>query len=412
MINMKNIKSTVISLLSTPTAEEIQAVRETEHFFAIDLLRGFSAVVILIWHYQHFYYPHPLNPGSSVPNINATVEPMYGLLAPFYNHGYWAVQLFWIISGFVFAHVYAGKITAARDFAISRFARLYPLHVITLVFIGLIQILSKHIDGGYQVVTVNDPYDFFLNLFFISQWGFQSAASFNAPIWSVSIEMGIYALFFILARNIFSAGVVFSVVLVLFGYVIVQVGTPLWFFGMCSMFFFTGVLIFYLLAKCRNNKIFILSICMLSLAYFSHFVISGIVERKPFTNTEGYLLAPIVVLAGLIDISRIGKKTFQKLRWIGDATYSIYLWHFPIQVFVLTFLFYFSINRSFFNRPITLFIWIFGMLLIGRLSFRYIERPLQSAAKSWAYKNISVGPEKVLPPFTEADLPDARDRSR
>jgi peptidoglycan/LPS O-acetylase OafA/YrhL len=198
-----------------------------------------------------------------------------------------------------------------------------------------------------------------------------------------------------LARNVFSAGVVFPAVLVAFGYVIVQVGTPLWFFGMCAMFFFTGALIFYFLAKFRNNKALIILLCLASLCYFAHFVISGIVERKPFTNTEGYLLVPIVTFAALIDVSGIGRAALRKVKWIGDATYSIYLWHFPIQVLILTAMYRFSVDRSFFNSPGTLLVWIAGMLMVGRLSFKYIERPLQSAARKWAYENISVGVESI-----------------
>ena len=50
--------------------------------------------------------------------------------------------------------------------------------------------------GNYQINSINDTYHFILNFFFISGWGFEKSYSFNGPIWSVSIELIIYALSF------------------------------------------------------------------------------------------------------------------------------------------------------------------------------------------------------------------------
>src|SRR5690606_24787195 len=44
-----------------------------------------------------------------------------------------------------------------------------------------------------------DAYHFWLQTAFVSHWGFEQGESFNAPIWSVSIEVGLYALFFAFA---------------------------------------------------------------------------------------------------------------------------------------------------------------------------------------------------------------------
>lgn len=86
---------------------------------------------------------------------------------------------------------------------------------------------------------------------------------------------------------------------------------------------------------------------------------------------------PAVILAATIDINKYFHSSVQSLRWIGDATYSIYLWHFPVQVLSLTFLNYYGVDRTIFTTPAALIVWILGMLLIAHLSFRFIEKPLQ-----------------------------------
>jgi peptidoglycan/LPS O-acetylase OafA/YrhL len=90
-----------------------------ERFHFVDLLRGLSAIIILIWHYNHFYWTNEI--GLTHGSIR---QPFYSILKPFYTDGYWAVQFFWLISGFVFSHVYSHRRTSGKEFFIRRFARL------------------------------------------------------------------------------------------------------------------------------------------------------------------------------------------------------------------------------------------------------------------------------------------------
>ncbi|TPV97788.1 MAG: hypothetical protein USCAAHI_02776 [Beijerinckiaceae bacterium] len=81
----------------------IKPTSETPHYFAwVDFLRWFAALSVLIWHYQHFYYT---SPGKSTLSDPST-QPFFKLFHVFYTYGFNAVQLFWIISGFVFANIY------------------------------------------------------------------------------------------------------------------------------------------------------------------------------------------------------------------------------------------------------------------------------------------------------------------
>lgn len=66
---------------------------------------------------------------------------------PFLGHAYLAVDLFFLLSGFVKAHVY-GRALASNwranwlRFAIARFARIYPLFALTTLAMMVVVALS------------------------------------------------------------------------------------------------------------------------------------------------------------------------------------------------------------------------------------------------------------------------------
>jgi peptidoglycan/LPS O-acetylase OafA/YrhL len=86
-------------------------------------------------------------------------------------------------------------------FAVSRFSRLYPLHLLTLLVVTALQMLYFQRNGSYFIFEVNDAKHFLMHLFFASNWSRNSPFTFNGPAWSLSIEVLLYAMFFVLART-------------------------------------------------------------------------------------------------------------------------------------------------------------------------------------------------------------------
>ncbi|MBD8687376.1 MULTISPECIES: acyltransferase family protein [unclassified Rhizobium] len=368
---------------SPPTSSDYQNVSKSEHFYGVDMLRGIAAVAVLIWHYQHFFMGGSLLHGAPPPGmiVARSDQPLYSFLWPIYEHGYWAVQAFWIISGFVFAHVYAGRKVDGRKFAIARFARLYPLHLITLLVVTMAQFISKKLNGGFQIIGFNDLYHFFLNVFFVGGWGFHLGNSFNEPSWSVSIELAIYAVFFFLAHRIFAFGIIIPLLFLGLGGAIMNQGTPLWLFGLCLFFFFEGVLTYYILIKMRDRTPLLLAGCAVSLVFFAYVCLSGKFPKFAFHNIQSYLFIPILVVVALCDFKGKFLSAIKKVKWLGDATYSMYMWHFPIQILILALIQYFGISAEVFRSPAILICWVAGMIGLAVLSFHKIEKPLQTWAR-------------------------------
>lgn len=338
--------------------------------FAIDVARGLGAVSVLLWHYQHFFY-RGTSSANVVPGEHVPVAAILGL---FYRHGDRAVQFFWLVSGFVFAATYVGRAVSAREFFQARFARLYPLHVITLIVVAVLQFVSMRLVGHAQIYPFNDAYHFVLNLLFASSWGFEKGPSFNAPIWSVSVEVLVYGAFWLCLSRLFKVGIVFPLVIATAS-VAVRPFLPLggakvidW----CFIFFFAGTAIFVIYSALRERPA-VLALSALGV------ILAGVVAIQvgDFDRAAGnVVVVGLFVAVCALEASRFGRH-LERLRWIGDNTYGTYLWHIPIQITALTVMDYNGISHSVVENPAFLLGYLAITLSIARLSYLYCELPLR-----------------------------------
>jgi len=112
--------------------------------------------------------------------------------------GYLGVELFFVLSGFILSHVYlqaAGeKRFSYRGFLWARIARVYPLHVATLVAVGLLAgaavVAGMSVDGNILSWTSLPA-----NLLMVHAWGLAPVAGWNHPSWSISAEWFAYLCF-------------------------------------------------------------------------------------------------------------------------------------------------------------------------------------------------------------------------
>ena len=76
---------------------------------SIEFLRFFSSLMILVWHYQQFYLPYNFFSETEIFFNDKTIQPFFKYIKLLYTHGNYGVDFFFIISGYVFAHVYLIK---------------------------------------------------------------------------------------------------------------------------------------------------------------------------------------------------------------------------------------------------------------------------------------------------------------
>ena len=140
--------------------------------------RGIAAWYVVFYHVREAF-------GDEVP------QAVIGFLAK----GYLAVDLFFILSGFVMWLNYGAMfeqqgLRAAPDFLRRRFARIYPLHFVILlamvIFVAALGATGRGDPLRYPLQEL--PLHFLL----IQNWGLTSQLSWNDPAWSISTEFAAY----------------------------------------------------------------------------------------------------------------------------------------------------------------------------------------------------------------------------
>ena len=220
-----------------------------KHLYLLDILRGLASLTVVVWHYQHFYY---VAPDKFSEEFVRSGQPFYAFLKPLYENGHLAVQLFFVLSGFVFYFVYSDAVrnrsVSAYTFLVHRVSRLYPLYFVTLLYVAVLQYGAQAELGSFIVYAYNDVEHFILSLFLATGWGLADGFSFNAPTWSVSVEVLVYAVFFVVVFAIGKSAVV-SLMLMAWGCWMVVDGRDV--IGWGVFCFFAGGITFQLYEKWR-----------------------------------------------------------------------------------------------------------------------------------------------------------------
>lgn len=370
-----------------------------ERFHSLDALRGIAALSIVFWHWQHFFFT-----GTTPGTVDLARLPLHEWLFPLYTKGWLAVDLFFTISGFIFYWLYSksvseGEISAGK-FALLRFSRLYPLHFATLLIVAASQIWLMSARGSNFVYPNNDVKHFLLNLFFASSWGMENSSSFNGPTWSVSVEVLLYALFFVCCR-LFPIRASVLVIISMTGFTIVWDyfppvgrGIGLFFMGGCVFLAHQAIIesrraaditkwAGYLMLATWVATIATLygfdqSLLSLRSAPLYWHIDTPAQRGLPALHSAWPILVlfPITILSLSLFDSRRGSLG-KRVSFLGDISYSSYLIHFPLQLLFSAVVAWFGVSNSVFYS--SWFMLLFFSVLIGicLVSFRYFEMPTQ-----------------------------------
>jgi peptidoglycan/LPS O-acetylase OafA/YrhL len=112
--------------------------------------------------------------------------------------GSMGVDLFFILSGFILAHVYGPQVENKtfhwRSFLWARLARVYPLHI--TCFVMMVGIWAVALKIGAPIETkAFDTTQIPAHLMLVQAWGTVSSDGWNFPSWSISAEWFAYLTF-------------------------------------------------------------------------------------------------------------------------------------------------------------------------------------------------------------------------
>ena len=155
-------------------------------------LRGVAAIWVVLYHY--------CGTAQFLPNLDVTPHSYV------ISKGYLAVDMFFILSGFVMAHVYRRAFSEGvgehyRGFLVARIARLYPLHIFILALFVLAATASQFMTGlatgSFESIPLTGPRSWgaILANIFMLQGLAAERLSWNYPAWSISVEFVAYLAF-------------------------------------------------------------------------------------------------------------------------------------------------------------------------------------------------------------------------
>lgn len=280
----------------------------------IDLLRFLAALVVVFFHYTFRGY------AADDRSIMA-----YPMLAPVAKYGYLGVELFFMISGFVI--LMTASRGSLRNFAVSRFVRLYPAFwaCCTLTFVAIVLM------GGDRYSATFGQY--LVNLTMLN--GFVGVPSIDGVYWSLFIELQFYAMVAVLlvlgrihqAPHFLTLWLALTVVLEIF-----PVG-PLRFLFISdySAYFIAGATAFLVWSRGLSLRRAVVMISCLVIAL--HQSLDGI---PAFETHYGTHMNPLVItgiifsfFAVMLAVALRRTGALGQRRWLiaGAITYPLYLIH-------------------------------------------------------------------------------------
>lgn len=311
------------------------SVSEKRQYIALDGLRGVAALCVVFYH------------------VRWTNHVTFG---EFFKNAYLAVDLFFILSGFIIYAGYSKQLsnrTELQRFICLRFFRVYPLHIAALCAFVAVEFAKLWGQKSGIMVPEHMPFTdatsvqaLAANVFLVHSLDTLDELTWNTPSWSISCEFAAYILFSIaMLAGIFRRKSAFALAAILattayltlaFVYKTLDVTFN---FGIvrCLSGFVLGILSFELArgsigARLRAQSQAVVGACEISL-------LVGLVTAMCYAPGAAIVLT-IPIFVGAVFILQDDRGPIAKAlssapaQFLGKISYSIYMVHFFVIVIV------------------------------------------------------------------------------
>ncbi|HZO24251.1 MAG TPA: acyltransferase [Steroidobacteraceae bacterium] len=288
----------------------------------LDLLRFLLALTVMLG--------HATEPGYIGRLSEVWTFPHYGLTA---------VMGFFVLSGFVIAHVTQGSESRPTDYFAARAARMYSIVIPALLLTALLGVAGAFINPetylhGPIHVGAHQPRRYFLTALFAQDfwiWRREMTPGINHPFWSLSYEVTYYVLFGLTLVRRPRVAVLGGLALLCLAGPKIAALLPIWVLGVLA---YRGTRRFTLPAP-LCAVLMIGTLCGLYVTG-TYRGADDPVNRYTLDYLEGFLFAVnIIAAAGLAPwLERALGWCPRFIRWLGMLTFALYLCHRPLMYFL------------------------------------------------------------------------------
>jgi peptidoglycan/LPS O-acetylase OafA/YrhL len=333
-------------------------------------LRGIAALSVFLF---HIYDSH----GTAGWDLNNSIFR-------FFDWADYSVDLFFILSGFVLNWVYNKQVIINwRTYGIARIARIVPLYYITSI-VAIPVLVYSYLRHGSEYIGIGPGNIYSVaieNILILA--GVLNTPTLNGPAWSISVEVFCYAALFPILFKVNkkiekSCLVLISLVLgctfllnVSYHYYYITFQHIVWNTNHIQRGIFGFTMGFCLCALYRLNP-------MLGKRKTQIDLILGLIIILVISSLIGILpkymilySLPFLVFFSAYDSGVIASAMHNSVfEWLGERSYSIYLWHYSILA-----IYPYLIKSSFIPGIVNCGILVIIVLIIAELSYRFIEVP-------------------------------------
>jgi peptidoglycan/LPS O-acetylase OafA/YrhL len=361
-----------------------EAAIPTHRIKGLDGLRGVAAMSVLLFHYTVVY--------------GLLIEPLGPLpfVAPYGRHG---VELFFIISGFVILMTVENS-RSVTDFAVSRFARLFPVFW-TAVLIESLALALIPLPPTFPFPTISSVAENFTMMPVLFH-----ARFIDGSYWSLFLEL----VFYVLMATAFRFRLTDKIELLCFAWLIVfaivrlyhpELGSRTRYILLVEYghFFIIGICLYRIWAARSSKLTFVLLASACGMSLFGPGPDSGSVS----TPTYFLITLGCTALVWLAAADKLSFLTLRPLQLLGAISYPVYLFHMVIGFELIR-----LVHSAGASPTIALVMGTAGTILLAIAVNKLIERPARHLIRErYGHYRNRISPMSSAPVSADAPGPEA-----